>query len=171
MFVTVALPILFNIFISRAYLQSATPPVTLSQLLLDSSQDQQDQMFLLHDNHRHPHSNANSSTTVNNLTTLLLAQQQRSYLRSLSTATGASVEEQIAFGFADLTNRLRYAETSAQERRQEINQLMREIRYLWTVIHRQNDAQKEVNKKKDINSNSIITANEGESNNLKGKEL
>lgn len=70
---------------------------------------------------------------------------RQNYLLSI---VGGSLEEQVAFGFADLTNRLRYAESYASDRRQEIKQLMKEIRHLWELIQ-----QKDTNKT-DINSSN-----------------
>lgn len=65
---------------------------------------------------------------------------QQNYLRSMAGSSERVQEEQIAFAFADLTNRLQYAESYATDRRQEINQLMKEIRYLWSLIQKQKSA-------------------------------
>ena len=130
MFVTVILPILFNIFISRAN-QSASS--TMNPFLEPFS--------LYGSSVRDPENLSNrvdllSNGSNANLTSLM--QVRQNYLRSM---TGSSMEEQIAFNFADLTQRLHFAESNANERRQEINQLMREIRYLWGLIHKQNKGQ------------------------------
>lgn len=72
------------------------------------------------------------------LVQLLQQQQQKLSLPSPSSSLSSkSLEEQVAFGFADLTNRLRFAEMGSNLRREEINQLTKEIHYLWDLIQQQ----------------------------------
>ncbi|OTF75130.1 alpha-1,3-mannosyl-glycoprotein, partial [Euroglyphus maynei] len=51
---------------------------------------------------------------------------------------GYSLDQQLAYRFADLSNRVKFAEMIAGERKQEIFQLLQEIRDLWAVIQNNN---------------------------------
>lgn len=134
MMVTVILPILFNVFISRAYPSSMTTaannPLVDSFPLYAPREHHQQQST----NHLDPTSNGSKV----NLTNLMAGKESRANVLSI---VGSSLEEQVSFGFADLTNRLRYAESVAGDSRQEISQLMKEIRYLWEIIQQQRQSQ------------------------------
>ena len=147
MLITVILPFLFNVFINRA--NQSTPYTANSPLEpfpLYGSQGLSSERLLNRLNQLSNGSNAN-------LTSLMLARQN--YLQSM---TGSSMEEQIAFNFADMTQRLYFAESDANDRRQEINQLMREIRYLWGLIHKQNSTTQEASQTNSIKSIASTTS-------------
>lgn len=153
MLVTVALPILFNVFINRAYQSppfgGSTPdPSTDPFVGQDGGQRISDQFYstLLNSagSNNELEGNSRAPQQQLNLTNLMLSRQ--SYLRTLASGGGGtSLEEQIAFGFADMTNRLRFAEMGATERRAEINKLMKEIRFLWGLIQKQQQPQQQEN--------------------------
>ena len=128
MLITVILPILFNIFISRAY-QSV--PLTVVDSTLDPFS-----LYASHDGISEKLATLLESVNGSSANLTALVHARQNYLRSVQ---GNSLEDQIAYGFADLTNRLRFAESYANERRQEINQLMKEIRYLWKLIQKQSN--------------------------------
>ncbi len=133
MIVTAILPILFT------YLSTSTAPnAALDPFPLYAPRELQ---F-----NNHLDQTSNEADSSRNLTNLMVARQN--YLLSI---VGGSLEEQVAFGFADLTNRLRYAESYASDRRQEIKQLMKEIRHLWELIQH-NDTDKTVS---NLNSNDV----------------
>lgn len=133
MIVTAILPILFT------YLSTSTAPnAALDPFPLYAPRELQ---F-----NNHLDQTSNEADSSRNLTNLMVARQN--YLLSI---VGGSLEEQVAFGFADLTNRLRYAESYASDRRQEIKQLMKEIRHLWELIQH-NDTDKTVS---NLNSNDF----------------
>ncbi|KAJ6224392.1 hypothetical protein RDWZM_002937 [Blomia tropicalis] len=124
--VGIGLPILFNVLINRTTYNQTTP----------YSSDQSRVPILLYappdvnkiDIEKYNHK------TMSNWTELINARDN--FIRSVGSS---SLEDQIAYGFADLTNRLKFAEVGAIERRQEIHQLMKEIRNLWTLIKKRND--------------------------------
>ncbi|XP_027197770.1 alpha-1,3-mannosyl-glycoprotein 4-beta-N-acetylglucosaminyltransferase A-like [Dermatophagoides pteronyssinus] len=66
---------------------------------------------------------------------------------------GDSLDRQLAYRFADLNNRVKYAEMIAGERKQEIFQLLQEIRDLWTVI--QNNTNHNSSKEAEANYTSF----------------
>lgn len=132
MLVTIILPILFTVFINRAYQTgpSTTNPALDPFPIYGSKRQTFEKLAARLD--------ATSNESKVNLSSLMLVQQN--YLRSMVGNSERVQEEQIAFAFADLTNRLQYAESYATDRRQEINQLMKEIRYLWSLIQKQKSA-------------------------------
>lgn len=123
MMITVILPILFNVFISRAY--SSSTPTATNNPAVDS--------FPLYAA-REQHQSTNRLDPTSNGSNLMVGKESKANLLSI---VGNSLEEQVSFGFADLTNRLRYAESFAGDSRHEINQLMKEIRNLWEIIQQQ----------------------------------